>query len=115
MHWNTCLPEEYMHRVRVPVHFERHEDASVRARKVLGFDERNLRCFYFHEFLLTEECFDEEEAIFEVDFYHEMTVAWKTNDGSWIKLKAYAEHSRDRSRQLSILPIEVVDEKDLGR
>lgn len=115
MDWNTLLPAEYRQRVLTPSHFERHEDASVKARKVVGIDRTNRRCFYFHEFTLTEECFDEEDAIFEIAVYHEMAVAWKTHDGSWLRLKAYAMHPQDCTSRVSILPIEIVDEKDLGR
>ncbi len=115
MHWNTLLPAEYQQRVLAPSRFEWHEDASVKASKVIGLDKMSRRCFYFHEFTLAEECFDEEGAIFEIAVYHEMAVAWKTKDGSWIRLKAYAMHPQDCTSRVSILPIEIVDEKDLGR
>lgn len=115
MEWHAHLPEEYLHRVNIPVHFEMHEETSVSAKKIHGFDRKGMRCFYFHEFLLSEERFDEDELFFELGVYHEMTVAWKMKSGNWLRLKAYADNLDDCNKRCSILPVEIVEECGLDR
>ena len=104
-----------MHRVNIPVLFERHEEISARAIKVLGFDRAGERCFYFHEYVLREERFDEEEAIFEIPVYHEIVFAWKLMEGGWLKLKAHSSNPGECGRRPVILPFEMVEEGELDR
>lgn len=115
MQWDMHLPEEYRDLVGNPVRFERHEEASAKALKVLGFDVSGKRCFYFHEYILTEECLDEEETVFEIPAYHERVFAWNLKAGGWLKLKAYTANHGDCGRRSVTLPIEMVEERDLGR
>lgn len=115
MYWDTCLPEEFLHRVHIPVQFEIHEDESLGARKILGYDHAGIRCFYFHEFLLTEERFDEDEWIFEALSYREMIFGWKTVESGWLKLKGRAEYAWGRKRRISTQLLQQVREHDLER
>ncbi len=115
MFWGTCLPEGFLHRVHIPVQFEIHEDESLGARKILGYDRAGIRCFYFHEFVLTEERFDEDECIFEALSYREVIFGWKTLEEQWLKLKASAEYAWGRKRRISIKLIQQVYERDLDR
>lgn len=116
MRWTDHLPEEYLHRVDIPLHFEIHEEGSAGARKVRGFDMNGKRCFYFHEYVLTEERFDEEEtALFEMLVYHELIFAWKLNGDGWLKFKAFSVHTGDCCRRRTIRPFEIVEERELER
>ena len=115
MFWDTCLPEEFLHRVHVPVQFEIHEDESLAAKKILGFDLDGDRCFYFHIFQLTEERFDEEENIYEAICYREMIFGWKTREARWLKLKASADYAWGCNKRVSIHPMQLVEERDLYR
>lgn len=115
MFWDSCLPEDFLHRVRIPVQFEIHEEESLGARKILGYDRAGIRCFYFHEFLLTEERFDEEEDVFEAASYRETIFGWKTLEEGWLKLKASAESAWGRKKTISTHFMQKVSESELER
>ncbi len=115
MDWAAHLPEEYLHRVKIPVLFETHSDSETGARKTLGFDRKSERCFYFHEYILTEERFDEEEAIFEIPAYHEIVFAWKLKEDGWLRLKACTSHPGDCGRRPVIHPLEIVKDSEIER
>jgi len=92
-------PEKYRNLVVPPARIEHHIDDSARASKTLGFDRHGLRCYYRHAFTLTEERFDSEEFPLQVSVYRETVLAWRLDNGKWLKLKEWADqldHCRNR-------------------
>ena len=108
-------PEEYRGKVILPVRIERHIDVSAHASKVHGFDQDGRRCYYQHAFTLTEERFDAEEFPLEVGVYQELVLAWRLNDGKWLKLKAWADQLDHCRKRIFTEPPEITEETTLER
>ncbi|CAL1239800.1 hypothetical protein [Candidatus Methylocalor cossyra] len=115
IHWNAELPESYRHAAVTPVRFEQHRDASAQASKQVGFDRTGRRCFYRHEFTLTEDRFDAEEFPIQVDVYWERVVAWRLTDGQWLRIKTFADRLDQCPRRFVTQPPELVAEHQLER
>ena len=87
---NYCaeqLPEKFRSRVIAPVRVEHHVDASAHASKTHGFDRHGTRCYYRHVLTLTEEQLDAEEFPAGVSVYRELALAWRLDDGKWLKFE----------------------------
>ena len=109
------LPEEYSGKVVAPLRIERHIDASAHASKVHGFDQDGRRCYYQHAFTLTEDRFDAEEFPLEVGVYQERVLAWRLNDGKWLKLKTSADQLEHCRKRVFAEPPEITEEIALER
>jgi hypothetical protein len=108
--WNIHLPTQYRNRVIPPIAFEHHTEPSVRADKIIGFDEKGERCFYFHSFWLTEEGFDVDEFPILIEAYYERVIAWRHAKGHWIRIKSYTDQLDRCNSCLTTLPVEFSDE-----
>lgn len=89
--WRSLIPSGYYYLVIKPVSFEQHEEKSVNAKKIIGFDINHDKCFYLHTFTLSEERFDIDEFPILLDVYQEQVLAWRLLDGQWIKIKSYSD------------------------
>ena len=109
------LPEKFRSRIVAPVRVEHHVDASANASKTHGFDRNGLRCYYRHTFTLTEERFDAEEFPLEINVYREQVLAWRLDDGKWLKLKESADRLDHCCKRVFAQPLEIIEEVDLAR
>lgn len=109
------VPEEFREKIVLPVRIERHVDASAHATKVHGFDRNGRRCYYQHVFTMTEERFDAEEFPLEVGVYQERVLAWRLDDGKWLKLKASADQLEHCRKRVFTRPPEITEEAALER
>ncbi len=107
--WEKQLPREYLDHVIHPVGFEYHTEPTANAERVIGFDSQGDRCFYFHSFVLAEECFDIDELPIQIDIYYERVIAWRLRQGRWIKIKSFADKLDRCERQVTTLPVELVE------
>lgn len=107
------LPAEFRPNIINPISFEEHHEPSLLADKVIGYDENGNKCFYYHTFTLTEECFDIDEFPLLVKVYYERVVAWRHTNGQWLKLKSFLERPEDCNKKLSTLPLELISEMPL--
>lgn len=99
----------------MPVRYERHEEPSAHASKVIGFDPIGRRCYYAHQFQINEQAFDIDEIPLECAVYRERVVAWRLGEDRWLKLKTYDDRI-DRCGASSIrLPPEITDEDGVQR
>jgi len=115
IYYSAQLPKIFRSRVILPVRVEHHVDASANASKTHGFDRHGTRCYYRHAFTLTEERFDAEEFPVEVSVYRELVLAWRLDDGKWLKLKESADRLEHCRKCVITLPPEIVEEADLAR
>jgi hypothetical protein len=113
--WNADLPGDYHRQAIAPVSFERHVDTFAHASKELGFDDAGERCFYRHEFTLTEDRFDAEEFPVEVGVYWERVIAWRLVSGLWLKLKIWADRLDRCPRRFVTQAPELVEEVEIER
>lgn len=79
------LPQTEQPRVIAAQRFERHDEPSLQATKILGFDATGAKCFYYHTFVLSEEGFDSDEFPLRIDVYYERVIAWRLKEGGWLK------------------------------
>lgn len=84
--WLAGLADALTPVVVAPVRFERHEDSSVPAVKVVGFDAQGRSCFYRHHFVVNDERFDEDELPLLVETFREQVTAWRLQDARWLCL-----------------------------
>jgi len=115
---NYCaeqLPEKFRSRVIPPVRVEHHVDTSANASKSHGFDRNGARCYYRHAFTMTEERFDAEEFPLEVSVYRELVLAWRLDDGKWLKLKEWADRLDQCNQRVVTQAPEITEEADLAR
>ena len=89
--WLDDLPSDYDAVVIAPWRFETHEDATARARKVVGLDQTGQRCYVRHTHTVMVERFDIEEFPLEVPVLRERRVAWRLSDGRWLSLSERTE------------------------
>ena len=115
MPWSAELPENYRAEAIVPVRIERHEEASARASKEVGFDGAGSRCYYRHEFTLTEDRFDADEFPIQVDVYWERVVAWRLASGRWLRVKTWADRLDQCSKRVFRQAPELVEERWVER
>ena len=109
------LPEKFRSRVIAPVRVEHHIDTSANASKTHGFDRDGLRCYYRHAFTMTEERFDAEEFPLEINVYREQVLAWRLDDGKWLKLKEWADQLEHCCKRVVAQAPEITDEAGLAR
>ena len=109
------LPASYRHQVVTPTRIEHHIDTSAYASKTLGFDHHGVRCYYRHAFTITEERFDSEEFPVEIGVYQETVLAWRLNDGKWLKVKESADQLEHCQKRVFLHPPEITDESQLAR
>jgi hypothetical protein len=107
--WNQLLPQEYLNRVIQPTAFEHHTEPSVNAEKIIGADSDGKPCFYYHRFTLTDEGFDIDEFPILIDVYFERVVAWRLNQGQWVKLKSFSDRIDGCNNRMTTLPLELAD------
>ncbi len=105
--WNALLPRKYHNSVVPPIAFEHHAEPSLRADKIIGFDDSGKRCFYYQSFLLAEEGFDIDEFPILIEAYYERVIAWRHRKGHWIKLKSYSDRLDLCNKKLTTLPVEI--------
>jgi hypothetical protein len=108
--WRALIPNGYYYLAVKPVHFEQQEEASVRAKKIIGFDINHHQCFYMHTFTLSEERFDIDEFPMLLDVYQEHVLAWRLLDGQWIKIKSYSDQLDHYDTNFTYLPPEILAE-----
>jgi hypothetical protein len=108
--WRALIPNGYYYLAVKPVHFEQQEEASVRAKKIIGFDINHHQCFYMHTFTLSEERFDIDEFPMLLDVYQEHVLAWRLLDGKWIKIKSYSDQLDHYDTNFTYLPPEILAE-----
>ncbi|NTV11463.1 MAG: hypothetical protein HGA47_11900 [Zoogloea sp.] len=68
-----------------PARFTLHLDHAARAEKLIGVDHGGTPCFYFHSYVLDEDRFDEDEMPYVADVFMERMVAWRCQDGTWMR------------------------------
>lgn len=107
--FEDLLPDMYRKQVIAPTRFEQHEDSAAHAKKIIGWDDSNRRCFYYHDFTLTEEGFDVDEFPLEIDVYYEQVIAWRLQDGKWAKLTTVSDRLNQCANRYITLPLELVD------
>jgi hypothetical protein len=100
--WDEYLPDEYRGRAMAPDRFEHFADASARSEKIVGYRGERERCFYCHEFLITEERFDEEDMPFLVKLYRERVFAWRLEGDTWLKLKVCADRLDECGKRVTL-------------
>jgi hypothetical protein len=115
LQWNADLPDDYHEHTIAPVSFERHVDAFAHASKDVGFDQAGKRCFYRHEFTVTEERFDAEEFPLVIGVYWERVSAWRLAGGQWLRLKTWADRLDQCPKRFFTQAPEIVEEDQLGR
>ncbi|BBA37331.1 hypothetical protein sS8_5414 [Methylocaldum marinum] len=115
IHWNAELPEDYSGQAVVPVTIQRRVDDFAHASKEVGFDDLGARCFYRHEFTLTEDRFDADEFPIEVGVYWERVIAWRLTGGKWLKLKVWSDRLDHCPRRYIKQAPELVEEHELER
>jgi hypothetical protein len=108
--WEKLLPDEYRNSVIPPIFFESHMDPTANAVKYIGFDSHARRCFYLQSFVMTEEGFDVDEFPILIDVYYERVVAWKLNQGGWIKVKSFTDQLDRCNKHVTTLPVEMTSE-----
>ena len=89
--WSDQLPDQYRNAVVSPVEYESRSDVPAQSRKVWGFDLRGSRCFYQHEFTLSEDRFDADEFPISVDVFWERVTAWRLKSGEWVRLRKWSD------------------------
>jgi hypothetical protein len=105
--WHNLIPSGYDHLVVKPLRFEQHEEKSVKARKIIGFDINGDKCFYLHTFTISEERFDIDEFPVLLDVYMEQVLAWRLLDGQWVKFKSFSDQLDHFNTNLTHLSPEI--------
>jgi hypothetical protein len=108
--WRKLIPSGYYYLAVKPIHFELHDEPSLSAKKIIGFDANHRKCFYMHTFTLSEERFDIDEFPILLDVYQEYVLAWRLLDGQWIKIKSYADQLDHYNTNFTRLPPELLAE-----
>ena len=113
--WDDYLPAECKGRVAMPVRYEKHEDPGAHASKLIGFDPLGRRCYYAHQFMMTEQGFDADEFPIEITVYRERVVAWRLGIDRWLRLKVYADQPERCAAKTIRLPPEITNDSGVLR
>jgi hypothetical protein len=113
--WAEQLKGEVARLVEAPVRFERHEDRSVPASKVIGYDARGERCYYRHQYVMREERFDEDDLPMRVETWHEEVTAWRMRDSRWLRLAVRIQGFGGCGRRIDRVLSIVAHAADVGR
>ena len=111
--WCDKFPDDYRDAVIKPVEYEWHADGPAQSRRVWGFDLGGRRCFYQHEFTLSEDRFDAEEFPIWVDIFWERVTAWRLRSGRWLKQRTWSDRLDRCPRRYVSEPFEEIDENQL--
>ena len=98
--WLQDLPDEYHAQVASPRRYERFEEDSLQAHKILGYDQNGECCYHRHRYALTREVLDDEDNFYEEEAYFEDVKAWRLAGGVWLSRTIQAGQvgdCRDRS------------------
>lgn len=82
--WRRELPAAWRAQVIVPIAFEIHCDAELAAQRVFGRDADGARCYYAHEWMLSEPCSDDDEEYYLRAAAGEAVTAWLLRDERWL-------------------------------
>lgn len=111
--WDDHLPDHYRNQVISPVEYESRQDTASQSRKTWGFDLRGGRCFYQHEFTLSEERFDADEFPIRVDVFWERVTAWRLKSGEWVRSRRWSDSLDHCPKRVVSDPAEIVSENHL--
>jgi hypothetical protein len=111
--WDQKLPDEFRGSVVEPVHYTQLSDEQTQAWKIWGVDQSGARCFYEHEFTVSEDRFDADEFPILVDVFWERVTAWRLRSGQWVKLRKWTEQMDRCPRRYITEPVEIVAERQL--
>ncbi|WP_045223266.1 hypothetical protein [Methyloterricola oryzae] len=111
--WAEQPPDQYRSEVTYPLEYESHHDAVSQSRKTWGYDLRGERCFYQHEFTLSEERFDVDEFPIRVDVFWERVTAWRMKNGQWLRLRRWSDSLDSCPKRYVTDPAEIVSEAHL--
>ncbi len=111
--WADHLPDLYKSEVISPVEYESRQDMGSQSRKTWGFDLRGARCFYQHEFTLSEDRFDADEFPIRVDVFWERVTAWRMKNGQWVRLRRWSDSLDHCPKRYVTDPAEIVSEAHL--
>lgn len=85
-------PAQFSEKLIPPAQLQHYTDHAARARKIKGFSQEGLPCFYFHSYSMLESRIDCDDCAYELIVYFEQVVAWRLDDGHWIQKKIQAHH-----------------------
>jgi hypothetical protein len=111
--WDEVLPAELREEVVEPVSYTRFDDEASQANKVWGIDQTGKKCYYEHEFTVSEDRFDADEFPIVIDVFWERVTAWRLRDGVWAKVRKWTEQMDRCPRRYVTDPVEFVNERDL--
>lgn len=101
--WLAHLPAEWIDAVDVPLYFEQYSEYEINAKRAIGYDADNKRCFTTHRYILTSLASDDDEEFYELVTYAEEMAAWRLRDERWLVYRCISTHNCNQSRSFYAL------------